>query len=137
MTKTRVLAFAIGCTMAAAPVLAHHGPSSLGTVRFTQPVQAGGTTLQPGTYEVRLTGEHLTPLPGQSEDADQRVEILSNGQVVAKDVATVVPVSTAAVVGTGGTASVVGVVQMLKGGEFLRVSFNKGNERFLLHFAAN
>jgi hypothetical protein len=123
--------------MAVAPVLAHHGPSSLGTVRFNQPVQAGGTTLQPGTYEVRLTGEHLMPLPGQSEDAEQRVEILSNGQVVARDVATVVPVSTTTVVGTSGRVGTIGVVQMLKGGEFLRVSFNKGSERFLLHFAAN
>jgi len=137
MTRTSVVAFAIGCTMTAAPVVAHHAPSSLGTVRFTQPVQAGGTMLQPGTYEVRLTGEHLMPLPGQSEEAEQRVEIVLNGQVVAKDVATVIPVSTTGVVGTSGSASTVGVVQMLKGGEFLRVSFNKGSERFLIHFAAD
>ena len=136
MTKTSVFAFALGCVMTAAPAIAHHGPSSLGTVRFNQPVHVGGTLLQPGTYEVRLTGEHLAPLPGQSEEAEQRVEIISNGQVVGKEVATVIPVSTTAVVGTSGGSSV-GVVQMLKGGEFLRVSVNKGSERFLLHFATN
>ena len=135
MTKTRLFAFALGCVMTVAPALAHHGPSSLGTVRFAQAVQVGGTLLPAGTYEVRLTGEHLAPLPGQSEEAEQRVELVSNGQVVAKDVATVIPVTTAAVVGTSGGPSV-GVVQMLKGGEFLRVSFNKGSERFLLHFAS-
>ena len=134
MTKTRLFAFALGCVITVAPALAHHGPSSLGTVRFTQAVQVGGTSLPAGTYEVRLTGGHLAPLPGQSEEAEQRVELVSNGQVVAKDVATLIPVTTAAVVGTSGGTSV-GVVQMLKGGEFLRVSFNKGSERFLLHFA--
>lgn len=135
MTQTRVLAFALGCVMTVAPALAHHGPSSLGTVRFNQPVQVGGVTLQPGTYEVRLTGEHVAPLPGQSDEGEQRVEFVSSGQVVAKEVATVIPVSTAAVVGTSGSPSV-GRVQMLKGNEFMRVSFNKGNERFLIHLAS-
>ena len=50
---------------------------------------AGGTTLQPGTYEIRLTGEHLTPLPGQSEDAEHVVEFVEDGMVVARDVAEV------------------------------------------------
>jgi hypothetical protein len=136
MSKTTALAFALGCMMAAAPAAAHHGPSSLGTVRFTQPVQVGGMTLQPGTYEVRLTGEHVAPLPGQSDEGEQRVEFVASGQVVAKEVATVVPVATAAVVGTSGSQSV-GSVQMLKGNEFMRVSFNKGNERFLIHLAAH
>ena len=137
MTKSTVIAFALGTLMAAGPAVAHHGPSTLGTVRFSQAVNVGGTMLQPGTYEVRLTGEHLTPLPGQSEEGEQRVEFVSAGQVVAKEVATVVPVSTAAVVGTSGGGSTMGVVQMLKDNEFLRVSFNKGHERFLIHLAAN
>ena len=65
------------------------------------------------------------------------MEFVSAGQVVAKEVATVVPVSTAAVVGTSGGGSTMGVVQILKDNEFLRVSFNKGHERFLIHLAAN
>ena len=135
MTYRTVVAYALGCALLAAPAFAHHSPSSLGSFRLTNPVQAGGTTLQPGTYEVRLTGEHVTPLPGQSDEATQRIEILSNGQVVARDAATVMAV-TAAAVGTSG-APTFGRVEMLKGGDFLRVSFNKGSERFLLHFAAN
>jgi len=136
MTKRTVIAFALGTLMAAGPAFAHHGPSTLGTVRFSQAVNVGGTVLQPGAYEVRLTGEHLPPLPGQSEEGEQRVEFVAAGQVVAKEVATVVPVSTTAVVGTSG-GSTMGVVQMLKDNEFLRVSFNKGNERFLIHLTAN
>ena len=135
MTMRSALAFGIGCMMAAAPAVAHHGPSSLGTVRFSQPVQVGGMTLQPGTYEVRLTGEHVAPLPGQSDEGEQRVEFVAAGQVVAKEVATVVPVSTAAVVGTSGSQSV-GRVQKLKGNEFMRDSFNRGNARFLIHLAS-
>ena len=117
--------------VATVPALAHHPASSLGTVQITHAVQAGGTTLQPGTYEIRLTGEHVKPMPGQSEDAEQRIEIVANGQVVARDAATVIPVSETAV----GTSSgrTFGRVQMLKGGEFLRVSFNRGSERFLVH----
>jgi hypothetical protein len=136
MTNRTVVAYALGCALFAASASAHHPPSSLGSFRITNSVQAGGTTLQPGTYEVRLTGEHVTPLPGQSEEATQRIEILSNGQVVARDAAEVMPVSSATPVGTSGSATV-GRVEMLKGGEFLRVSFNKGSERFLIHFAAN
>lgn len=135
MTNRTVVAYALGCALFAAPAFAHHAPSSLGSFRITNPVQAGGTTLQPGTYEVRLTGEHATPMPGQSEEATQRVEILSNGQVVARDAATVMPVATAALGTSGG--STLGRVEMLKGGEFVRVSFNKGSERFLIHLAAN
>ena len=136
MSKKTFVALAIGCVAVAGPAAAHHGPSSLGSVRFAQPVVAGGTTLQPGTYEVRLTGEHLMPLPGQSEEAEQRVEFVSNGQVAAKEVATVIPVAALAVVGTSGNTQSFGVVQMLKENEFLRVSFNKGNERFLIHLSA-
>jgi hypothetical protein len=132
MTQTAVFALAISCAVAASPVLAHHGPSSLGSVRITHTVEVGGTTLQPGTYEVRLTGEHVMPMPGQSEDAEQRIEILANGQVVARDAATVIPVSAAAVGTSGGETF--GRVEMLKGGEFLRASFNRGSERFLVHF---
>ena len=137
MTKTIVIALAIGWAVAAAsPVLAHHGPSSLGSVRITHAVEVRGATLQPGSYEIRLTGEHVMPLPGQSANAEQRIEIVADGQVVARDAATVIPVSAAAVVGTSGDDTF-GRMEMLKGGEFLRASFIRGNERFLIHMAVN
>ena len=132
MTKTTLVSLVLG-VLSAGPAFAHHGPSSLGSIRLTHAVQVGATTLQPGTYEIRLTGEHMPPLPGQSEDAVQGVEIVRNGQVVAKDAATVMPVSNAPVGTSGGPTP--GRVEMLKGGDFVRASFNKGSERFLLHFA--
>ena len=115
-------------------VQAHHGAASLGTVRITQAVMAGGTTLQPGTYEIRLTGEHLTPLPGQSEEAVQQVEFIGNGNVAAKYNAEVMTTE-GMPVGTSGGATTRGRFDLLKGGDFARVSISRGGEKFLIHFS--
>jgi hypothetical protein len=123
---------ALGCLLAAAPALAHHGPSALGTVRITQPVLAGGQILQPGAYEVRLTGEHVTPLPGQSEEAEQVVEFVSGGRVAARDVAEVMPGS-AGPIGTTGGAAGSARVERLKADDFVRVSMSREGERFLIY----
>src|SRR5687768_15426131 len=128
----KALTWALGCLLVAGPALAHHGPSSLGTVRITVPVMAGGQVIQPGTYEVRLTGEHVQPLPGQSEDAEQRVEFVSGGRVVARDVAEVMPGAATAVGTSGGTATGARV-ERLKADEFLRVSMNREGERYLIY----
>ena len=91
MTRMITAAVSRSWRCAAAPALAHHAPSVLGTVRITQPVMAGGKMLQPGTYEIRDTGEHATPLPGQSADAQTYVEFVANGTVVARDIAELMP----------------------------------------------
>jgi hypothetical protein len=117
--------------LAVAPALAHHGPSVLGTVRLTQSVIAGGQVLEPGIYEMRLTGEHVDPLPGQSADAEQIVEFVKDGRAVARDVAQVMPGPTGAV-GTSGGASSQARVERLKADDFVRVSMNREGERFLV-----
>ena len=127
----RAISVVLGCMLAAGPVLAHHGPSDLGTVRLTQSVMVGGQVVQPGTYEIRLTGEHVQPLPGQSENAEQKVEFVSGGRVVARDVAEVMPVAATAV-GTSGTPSRPRV-ERLKADDFLRVSMNHGADRYLIY----
>ena len=129
MTRTTV-GFALACALAGGPAFAHHSPASLGTARITQSVVAGGTTLQPGTYEIRDTGEHAKPLPGQAPDSQAMVEFVANGMVVARDVAEVM--SGREVVGTSGSSAGLRV-QMLKGGEFLRISKEQGGERYLIH----
>ena len=85
-----------------------------------------------GTYEIRLTGEHLKPLPGQSEDAGQVVEFVKDGMVVARDAAEVLP-GAAKPVGTIGGSAPRARVERLKGDEFLRISVNRDAERYLIH----
>lgn len=128
----RAITVALGCLLAVAPALAHHGPSVLGTVRMTQAVMAGGQVLEPGTYEMRLTGEHVDPLPGQSADAEQVVEFVKDGRVWARDVAQVMP-GPASAVPTSGSASSPARVERLKADDFVRVSMNRDGERYLVY----
>ncbi|MBI4265833.1 MAG: hypothetical protein HY657_15770 [Acidobacteria bacterium] len=132
MTKATV-GLALVSVLAAGPAVAHHGErSALGTVTIAQPVLAGGKTLQPGTYEVWDTGEHVKPLPGQSEDAQTYIEFVSNGTVVARDVAEVMP-APARAVGTSGGAATRLRLERLRGGDFMRVSTYRDGERYLIH----
>lgn len=130
----RQIAAVVGftCVFGVVPAFAHHGASALGSVSITQPVLAGGKMLQPGTYEIRDTGEHVKPLPGQSEDAQAYIEFVANGMVVARDVAELMPASPRPV-GTSGGAAARPRVELLKGGDFLRVSTYRGSERYLIH----
>jgi hypothetical protein len=132
MTRMITACFVLVGGLAGGPALAHHAASMLGTVRITQPVLANGTMLQPGTYEIRDTGQHVEPLPGQSESAQTYVEFVANGMVVARDVAEVMP-DQPAPVGTSGGSSARPRVQLLKGGDFLRVSTYREGERYLIH----
>lgn len=132
MTKATAVGFALAALLAAGPAFAHHVAVSLGTVTITQPVLAEGKTLQPGTYEIRDTGEHVKPLPGQSDSAQTYIEFVSNGTVVARDVAEVMSGGAPRPIGTSGGASNARF-QMLKGGDFARVSVNHSGERYLIH----
>ena len=106
---------------------------TLGTVRITQPVLAHGQPLAPGTYELRLTNESLPPNPGQSPDAVRVVEFVKDGQVIARDAAEVMTAE-GSVVGTAGSAGSSNPrVEMLKGGEFVRVSAMHDGMRYLIH----
>jgi hypothetical protein len=119
----------------ASSAYAHHGPMALGSVRISQTVMVGGTVLQPGTYQVRDTGEHAMPLPGQSEEAQTRIEIVKDGTVVARDIAEVMAPEAGRTVGTSGGAAARLKVETLKGGDFIRISTTRDGERLLIHLA--
>ena len=106
---------------------------TLGTVRLTQPVLAHGQPLAPGTYEVRLTDESLPPNPGQSPDAVRVVEFVKDGQVIARDAAEVMMAEGSAVGTAGGAGASKARVEMLKGGEFVRVSAAREGKRYLIY----
>ena len=132
MTRQSTAAFAIAGVLAASVAFAHHAPASLGTVRITQPVMAGGTMLEPGTYEVRDTGEHTKALPGQSEEAQTKVEFVANGRVVASDIAELMTSGTRPIGTSGGSGGRLRM-ERLKGDEFVRVSAMRDGERYLIH----
>ena len=128
----QILGVALAVALLAGTAAAHHPPLSLGTVNIAQPVMVGGSVLQPGSYEIRDNGEHGTPLPGQSPDAQAQIEFVANGMVVARDLAEVIP-ATERPVGTSGAAAPRPLVQVLKGGEFMRVSVTHEGSRYLIH----
>ncbi|MBI3049372.1 MAG: hypothetical protein HYY76_13790 [Acidobacteria bacterium] len=132
MRNATIVGLALACVLGAGAAWAHHDASVLGTARLTQPVLVGGKLVQPGTYEIRLTGEHLKPLPGQSEDAGQEFELIAGGQVVASDFAEVVSAA-AAPVGASGRATARARVELLRGGEFLRIAITRQGELDLIH----
>lgn len=131
-----VLAVALGVN----PAAGQSGTASLGsaevlaTVRITHPVLADGKPLPVGTYELRLTGARPTPLPGQSPDAQRWVEFVANGAVVAREVAEVLRDDDLPSVGASSVRSASGTrVEMLKDGDFLRISVKRGSERYLVY----
>jgi hypothetical protein len=106
----------------------------LATVRIAVAVKADGTQLPAGAYDVRLTPERPAPRPGQSRDAQQWVEFVMDGRVVAREVAEVLLDDDLPSVGASSSPVRSGTrVEMLKGGEFLRISVKRDRERYLIH----
>ena len=109
-------------------------PAALATVRITQSVTANGYPLPAGLYELRLTKEHLTPLPGQSSEAERWVEFVADGSVVARDVAVVLRDHDLPSEGASSVPARAGArVELLTGGEFARISVKRGGERYLIY----
>ena len=133
MIRKIIIPVALVLGLVAAAASSYAASVTLGTVRITQPVLAGGKPLGPGTYEVRLTDEFLPPNPGQSPDAVRVVEFVKDGQVAARDAAEVVPAAGSVVGTSGGADSSKPRVEMLKGGEFVRVSAARDGMRYLIY----
>jgi hypothetical protein len=106
----------------------------LARVRITTNVLANGAPLSPGTYDVRLTDQRPTPAVGQSLEARQWVEFVTGGKVVASEVAEVLhdndlpPVGASSIRVPNGTR-----VEILKGGDLLRVSVKREGVRYLVY----
>jgi hypothetical protein len=108
--------------------------NALATVRITTAVLANGTPLPVGTYDLRLTEERPAPLSGQPQDTQRWVEFVTGGKVVAREIAEVLRDDDLPEVGASSVAARAGTrVEMLKGGEFLRISIKPGHERYLIY----
>lgn len=106
----------------------------LTTVRIATTVMADGTLLPAGTYELRLTGQSPVPVGNEQRTVREWVEFVANGKVVAREVAEILYDDDLPSVGassqkvSGGTR-----VEMLKGGEFLRISVKREKVRYLIY----
>ena len=108
--------------------------ATLATVRITQSVMANGYSLAAGVYELRLTNEHPTPLPGQSSEAERWVEFVANGSIVAREAAVVLRDGDLPSEGASSVPARNGTrVELLKGGEFVRISVRRGAARYLVY----
>lgn len=121
--------------MAQATVLqAQAAATALGTVRLTRTVMADGKPLPAGSYSLRVSADPVTPVKGQGPDSEKWVEFLQAGQVKGRELASVVPSADVKDVIKGrapGTNS--SRVELLKGGEYLRVWLNRGGNHYLIH----
>jgi hypothetical protein len=106
----------------------------LGTVRITASAMAGGTPLPAGTYQIRLTNDRPAVPAGQSPDGQRWVEFVAAGKVVAREIAEILRDDNLPAIGASSRPVRAGIrVDMLKGGEFLRVSIKRAGERFLIY----
>lgn len=139
---TAIVLLAVAGVLSAGGAAVHgQRPSSgaaavLTTVQITHSVLANGKPLPAGLYELRLTDERPVPLPGQSPEAERWVEFVANGAVVGRDVAAVLRDDDLPTEGASSVKAREGTrVDLLKGGEFLRISVKRGTERYLIHLS--
>jgi len=111
------------------------GAMALGSVRIPGAVKADGKDLPAGTYQVRLTADEAKPdAKGSSEKLERWVEFVKGGQVVGREVVSIVPATEAKLVqkdtppAAGGSK-----VETLKGGDYMRVWINRGGNYYLVH----
>ncbi|HET7695936.1 MAG TPA: hypothetical protein VFK57_09535 [Vicinamibacterales bacterium] len=111
------------------------GAMVLGTVRLPKGVKVDGKDIAAGSYQVRLTADEAKPdARGASEKLERWVEFVKGGTVVGREVVSIVPATEAKLVQkdtpppSGGAK-----VETLKGGDYVRVWFNKAGNYYLVH----
>jgi hypothetical protein len=115
------------------------GESTLGTVSIPRSVMADGKPLPAGRYTVRLTAQTAQPtVPGQVPDLNRWVEFVQGGTVKGREVVSIVPANEVKDTQPGPdmpghVAPNQTRVEMLKGGEYLRVWINRGGNNYLVH----
>ncbi|MPZ21312.1 MAG: hypothetical protein GEV06_25950 [Luteitalea sp.] len=115
------------------------GEVELGSVRIPQSVQANGEPLPAGSYEVRLTPDTASATEGKgaTPEYERWVEFLKGGQPVGREMASVIPDSEIDKVAQSGQPRANGSkVELLKGGDFVRVWIRRGDAHVLVHLVA-
>jgi hypothetical protein len=110
--------------------------TTLGTVHLSKAVKADGQPLPAGTYQVRMTEREASPAaPGQTPQYERWAEFLQGGQVKGREVVTIVTPDAAKQVMKDTFPPAGGYrAEVLKGGDYYRLWFNKGGTQYLVHF---
>jgi hypothetical protein len=114
------------------------GETVLGTVTLPKPVTADGKPLAAGSYTLRLTAQTAPAAPGLDPSLERWVEFVRGGKVVGRELVSIVPADQVKDTMPGpdlpGKAGRTGSrVEMLKGGEYLRVWIARGGHNYLIH----
>jgi hypothetical protein len=114
------------------------GETVLGTVSIPRAVMADGKPLPAGRYSLRLTPQTASPAPGALAELERWVEFVQGGQVRGRELVSIVPAEEVKMTMPGpdmpGRVGRTGSrVEMLKGGEFLRVWIARGGHNYLIH----
>jgi hypothetical protein len=117
-------------------VTAPEGQIALGTITLGRRVKADGKDLAAGTYQVRLTPQAASPeAKGATAGLERWVEFVQGGQVRGREVASIIPQSEIANVQKDAPPPNNGSkVELLKGGDYLRVWIRRGGNHYLMHF---
>jgi hypothetical protein len=131
-----LLSCGVAAIFGASSVWAHHTMPGRThpTVTITQQVMIDGKPLAPGTYQIWVSAERPDVGAGAPSEGQRVVEFARNNQSVARTIAEVFPSRSREAVGTSGNSGTARAsAQLLRGGEFLRVSFSDAEGRFLIH----
>ncbi len=117
------------------PVPIPQSPVTLATVRIPRAVTADDRPLAPGTYQVRLIGNPLAPVAGETAGLEQWVQFRQHGTVKGRAVASVVPKTEIRQVAAGDRIPAPGRarVDVLKGNDYVRVWINRAGTNYLIH----
>jgi len=112
---------------------------TLATVRIGHAVLLDGKSVPPGTYQIRVTDDVATPAIGQSPRAERWVEFLKGGQVVGRELASVIGAGEPSAIadrprGTTGTIKTDSArVEVLKGGDYVQVRLTRNAEHYVIN----
>lgn len=107
-------------------------------VRLPQAVVANGNPLGAGSYQVRITTERPKAAIGQSPTGECWVEFVKNGNVVGREIASVVPADEIGAVAKGPEPKPTEArVDLLKGGDYLRIWLNDGGTHYLVNLSVS
>lgn len=130
------LVAAAAVSLSAQGSMAAKSSDVLGTVRLTRATIADGQTLPAGTYAVRASDAAVTPAAGESPNSEKWVEFTQAGTVKGRELASVlVGPAVKEVAKEAPPAAGQSRVEMLAGGEYLRVWINHGGTNYLVHLA--